>query len=166
VADPYLSQRALPHHVKRTVGQLRAVPDLDAAPEPSPLRPALAAAHAPRARDAAPAAMRRLDRSGRLNIKALCDTLGWDAGTLVALRPAAHGYVAVTTDHDGGRGSLTGRVDREGRLRLPASVSDALDPTGCHQVLSRACGDALELYPAAILDDLLDAYSRNQPGRH
>jgi len=157
VADLYLSQRALPHHVKRTVGQLRAVPDVEAAPEPSPLRPALAAARAPRGRHAAPAACRRIDCSGRLNIKALCATLGWDAGTQVLMRPGAHGYVATLTARAGGRGSLTGTVDAEGRLRLPNAVRAALDPDGCLQVLARASDATLELYPAALIDDLLDS---------
>ncbi len=164
VADPYLSQRALPHQVKRTLGQLRAVADPELAPSPSPLRPAFVAARAARGRDAAPAAYRRIDCSGRLNVKPLCDVLGWDAGTHVVLSPGVHGYLATATEHRGGRGSLTGTVDGEGRLRLPHAVSAALDPDGCHQVVTRARSDALELYPASLVDDLLDSHNASQSG--
>ena len=53
--------------------------------------------------------------------------------------------------------ALDGTVDAEGRLRLPNAVRAALDPDGCLQVLARASDATLELYPAALIDDLLDS---------
>ena len=145
VPDEYLSRRTLPHHVRRTVGRLKtSAPHGDDSAPPSPLAPALAAARPATGVPSSPGGCRRLDSSGRLNARPLCSHLGWQAGTTVRFRPSAHGYVAVPTDRPGGRGSLTGRVDSEGRVRLPPAVAGRLDPDGRGEVYARAVADRLD----------------------
>ena len=78
-------------------------------------------------------------------------------------RPSAHGYVAVPTDRPGGRGSLTGRVDSEGRVRLPPAVAGRLDPDGRGEVYARAVAGRLELYPTGLLDRLIDSLDTSTP---
>jgi hypothetical protein len=164
VPDEYLAQRTLPHHVRRTVGRLsEPVHHGDDSVPPSPLAPALVAARPATGGPSSPGGCRRLDSSGRLNARPLCAHLGWGAGTVVRLRPGAHGYVAEPTDRPGGRGSLTGRVDAEGRVRLPPGVALRLDPDGRGEVYARAVAGHLELYPTGLLDRLIDSLDPSTP---
>ena len=141
MANPHLAQRTVPHHVRRTVDTLTSGAAAAAVPvtAESPLCAVQAALGCPSAAaEALPAGIRKIDVSGRLNAKPICDHLGWDAGTAVAFRRTDHGWTAEPTTASGGRNSLTGSVDPAGRIRLPRGVNArfgaAARPAGSHRI--------------------------------
>jgi hypothetical protein len=165
VQNEHLSRRNLPPQLRRTLAVLDHAEPTWAGPAPaSPGAAVAAAARAPRGGPALAGGSRRLDSSGRLNAKPLCDRLGWDEGTRLRFRPGAHGYVAEPTATGGGPGSLTGTVDAQGRVRLPHGIARRLDPATRGEVYARAVAGTLELYPAALLDHLIDEFVTRAAG--